>query len=515
MKRITFTLIVSLFIGLSYGQVGSEFGPDDVLLCDFEGVDLIVVDSLWTDTTMTTPITTQSSNITIVDNPFPLENESFKAAKYVRPAGTYKSVFMRFDEPINFTETPYLQVQVYPILGKSPSSTSVSISVMNDEGEIVAASGGMNNLPQDEWTTVTAFLGKIKSSDLYNTISITINAEDSLSNLGGTEYLIDQIGFKAPVGGGSIPATIFYETFGVYNDPWQQGIVPGQFTIPNAEGTDVVGPGEVGTAEAYASIGGFTSGIPFTFMDLNADTAAAFIARTWGMEVDYEGSSGLGRMQFLDYLPGTLETGNIDVSMVDEEAKFVLSFGFGTQTWWPYMPEIANARPKVEISVDGGEFYEIFSESDFLQSTGEFDDLGWGPMEKFQDGIFVLVEYPFTDPDGLPLPSPDTINLRMSYKAGISFWIDDLWLSAGKEDPGVGVTTTTNFDPTFTVFPNPASEYISTKGAETIVVSDLNGRIVLKASETDRLQVSGLAPGIYIVRVEMDGNIQTGKFIKN
>lgn len=510
MKRKIFTLIFCCVVGFTYAQVGSTFGPNDVLICNFEDVNLAVVDSLWTDSTMTTPITVPSANISILDNPFPLENESSLAAKYVRPAGAYKSFFIRFDKSIALSKTPYLQVQVYPVAGKSPSSSKVDISLMNDKGDIVSGAGSMGNLAQDEWTTVTVFLGRLKSSELYNTIQITINAEDSLSKLGGTEYYVDQIGFKAPEDGIELPSTIFYETFGVYNDPWQKGTVAGQYSIKNADGTGVVGPGEIGSAAAYASIDGFTSGLPFTYKDVLADTATAISARTWGMSAKYDGASGNGRMEFAKWRPGTLSTGAINVS---GNTKFDLSFGIGTQTWWPYNSEIANARPRVEISVDGGAFYEIFSNSTFLQSTGEFVDLGWGLMEKFEDQVFVLVDYPFTTLEGAPLVSAQTINLRMSYKAGESFWIDDLWLSAELIKTGV---KTTKAETTFTVYPNPATNYINTKNAQKVFISDLNGHLVMQSANTDKMEVSTLAKGVYIVKVlQADGSLKIGKFIKN
>jgi len=508
MKRKIFTLAFCCVMGFTYAQVGSDFGPKDVLICNFEDVNLAVVDSLWSDTTMTTPVTAQSSNISIIDNPFLNQNESPTAVKYVRPEGGWKSIFIRFDKAISLSKTPYLQVQVYPVLDKSPASTNVDISLINDKGEIISGSGSMGNLPQDQWTTVTAFLGKLKSSDLYNAIQITINADDSLSKLGGTEYLIDQIGFKAPADGIELPATIFYETFGGYNDPWQKGTIAGQDSIPNSDGTDYVGPGEIGTAAAYASIGGFTSGIPFTFKNVLADTAAAFVARTYGMSAKYVGASGNGRMQFLNYMPGTLETGNIDVT---GNTKFNLSFGIGTQQWWAYDEGIANARPKVEISVDGGAFYEIFSTSTFLQWTGNYGNFSWGQPKEYEDQIFVLVDYPFSAAGGAPLESAQTINLRMSYKAGNSFWIDDLWLSAELIPTGIK----TNKAETFTVYPNPATNFVNLKNAQKVFITDLNGRMVLQSLNTAKVDVSSLAKGVYILKAQQeDGSMKIGKFIK-
>lgn len=512
MKRKIFTLIFSCIVGFTYAQVASEFGNKDVLICNFEDVSLTVVDSLWTDSLMTTPVTAPSANISIGDNPFPLENESEKAAKYVRPAGAFKSVFIRFDKSITFAKTPYLQVQVYPVAGKSPVASSVSISVLNDKGEIVSAGGSMSNLPQDEWTTVTAFLGRLKSSEAYNAIQITINADDSIAKLGGTEYYIDQIGFKAPEDGSILPSTIFYENFGGYNDDWQSGKYEGQYAVPNADGSGMNGPGEYGSAEAYILAKGFSSGIPFTFRDVQGDSATALHARTWGMNAEYEGASGNGRIEFANYRPGTLETGDIEVS---GNTNFVLSFGIGTQLWWAYNAEIANARPKVEISVDGGNFYEIYSESEFLQATGNFGDFDWGQPEEFEDQIFVLVEYPFTTIEGAALDTVQTINLRMSYKAGASFWIDDLWLSAKAANSGLGIGNGTRLsENSINIYPNPASNYIQVKNAKNVSIYDVNGRVVLKSTNSERINISSLENGVYVVIEKLDKYQKIGRFIK-
>ena len=509
MKRKIFTLIFCCVVGFTYAQVASDFGENDVLICNFEDVNPVVVDSLWTDSTMTTAITEQSANITLEDNPFPLENESSTAARYTRPEGGYQSIFIRFDHSIVLSKTPYLQVQVYPVAGKSPTNTSVSINLINDKGEVVSGGGSMDNLPQDQWTTVTAFLGRLKSTEKYNTIQIMINASDSLSMLGGTEYYIDQIGFKAPEDGVELPSTIFYETFGDYNDDWQNGRVEGQLTIPNSDGSGTVGPGEIGTTTAYASIGGFMSGIPFTFKDVNADTTAAFIARTWGMSAKYEGASGNGRMEFLSYMPGTLETGDIDVT---DNSNLVLSFGIGTQLWWAYNSEIANVRPKVEISVNGGAFYEISSNSTFLQATGNQGHFDWGDPDEYEDQIFVLVEYPFTTPEGTTLESANTVNLRMSYKSGTDFWIDDLWLSGDYTGENTGVQLTK--DQNFQVYPNPTTDYLFTPNAQKVAVVDLNGRTVLQEVNVNRIDVRALQNGMYITKIQVNGRQLVGKFIK-
>lgn len=497
MKRKIFTLLFCCAFGFTYAQDASDFGANDILIANFENKNPVVTDSLWTDMDQTTPITTPSANITLADNPFPLENTSATVAKYVRDAGGWRSLYIRFSENIVLSKTPNLQVQVYPVAGKSPAKTSVNINLVNDKGEVVYAGGYRANLPQDEWTTVTAFLGKQKSSVLYNTIEIQINNLDSVATNEVTEYYIDQIGFKVPADGVELPATIFYETFGSSNDDWQGGKAPGQ----------TLGKGEEGPISGYAAINGFTSGIPFTFNDIAADTIANFIARTWGMSAKYEGASGSGRMMLTTKNNGTLETGDIDVTGT---TNLNLSFGIGTQTWWPYNGDIANARPKVEISVNGRSFYEIFSNSPFLIATGNFGNFDWGQPAEYEDQIFTLVEYPFTTIAGGALSGVNTINLRMSYKSGTEFWIDDLWLSGRSVNSSVSAAKSE----VFAVYPNPATNYILTPNAQKVTIADLNGRIVKEVVNAAKVDVSSLANGAYIVKVKNGDTTEIGKLIK-
>lgn len=495
MKKTLFTLLFVLTGIYTYAQDASDFGANDVVIANFETSSPMVTDSLWLDTLKTNPVIVPSANITLAENPFLLENSSATAAKYVRPAGGWRSVYIRFNRSIVLSKTPYLQVQIYPVSGKTPAKSSVSINLINDKGEVVSAGGYMGNIPQDEWSTVSAFLGKQKSSVAYNAIEIMINPDDSLSKIQETEYFIDQIGFKAPADGSELPATVFYETFGTYNQTWQDGKGAGQKK------------GEEGTADIYASLKGFTSELPWVFKDFAVDTASTFVARTWGMGSKYEGASSNGRIQLRASTVGTLATGMMDV---EGFSNLKLSFGLGTQTWWPYNGDIANARPKVEISVNGGAFYEIFSPSEFLKSTGEFVDLGWGPMEKFEDQIFTLVEYPFTTLEGAPLPAVNTIDLHISYKAGTDFWIDDLWM-AGNYGPTSLKEAKTS---AFSVYPNPATNYILTPNAQKVTISDLNGRVLMHAENTSSVSVSNLAKGIYLVKVTEANSTKTGKLIK-
>jgi hypothetical protein len=483
MKRFIFTLFLfGLVLTINAQDAPSFFGENDVLIADYDTKSPVLVSSLWLDEEETEPNMEFPEYITIEDNPFPIDNETEKAAKYVRPEGEWQAVYLRFDQNINFTRTPYLQVMVYPDgdAGGLPDATSVQVRLMNDEGEIAEVGGSRSGLNADEWGVVTVYLGRIKPSEKYNLIAIYINPENDLET--ETIYYIDQIGFKAPEDGSILPATVFFENFGGYNDAWQNGELDDQ---PG---------GEKGTSAVFASIGGFTSGVNWSFVDA-AGIPATMFGRTYGMNALYEGPSGGGRIGFYPDLPGYLITDDIDIKDISD---MMLSFGFGTQEWWKFNEGIAASRPRIEVSVDGGNFYELFSDSEFLLGTGEVEDRGWGPMDVYEDEVFKLVEFSIVNDTGNSSAEGQTLKLRISYKAGAGFWIDDVWLSGTMNTP----TNTPSLNANkITIFPNPVLDVLySTGNVIAIEVYSLNGSLVA-LSNSGSVDVSALPKGIYMVKL--------------
>ncbi len=64
-------------------------------------------------------------------------------------------------------------------------------------------------------------------------------------------------------------------------------------------------------------------------------------------------------------------------------------------------------------------------------------------------------------------------------------------------------------------YPNPASDYIYVKNAQKISIIDLNGRKVKEAVNLDKVDISSLANGIYIVKFDTGNATKTSKLIKN
>jgi len=523
MKRIFFTFLLCSAVGFTYANKSTVapdpmvFGPNDVLIANFEvgGVNPLITDSLWTDTLKTTPNPIATGDLILNENPLLEVNTSPSVSHYYRPAGGWRSLYIRLDKKIDYSKTPYFQFMINPVSGLSPAKgTKVEIWLKNDKDLVPATqiAARWGDVPTDKWTVVTSFLGRNKTQDKYNVLEIQINNGDSTANAGTTEYYIDQIGFKAPADGVALKSTIFYENFGGWKGGWHDGKIYRQ-----------IGGGS-GYIAQYDSLGGFaTSGIHFTCKDVAADTASIFQTTEWGISFGaaYEGASGGSRMYLSPQYHSTIEAGPIDVRKF---RNLEFGFGFATQQWWND-GNIVNARPKIELSVDGGEFFEIYEinpDKDFPLAVydtirSKIDGTDSIINTKYQDRLFKWVNYPLTEIDGSPLrPSVNSVNIRMSHGAGPSSFVDDLWLAGTKPSlcNCTGIINPNSKSEAFSVYPNPASKYILTPNAQTVSILDLNGRIVKEAINSEKVDVSSLAKGAYIVKVKVNNTTKIGKLIK-
>jgi hypothetical protein len=90
------------------------------------------------------------------------------------------------------------------------------------------------------------------------------------------------------------------------------------------------------------------------------------------------------------------------------------------------------------------------------------------------------------------------------------YYFDDIKLSATSAITGLSTETVSKFS----VYPNPATNYILTKNAQKVSILDLNGRIVKEAINTEKVDVSSLAKGAYIVKAQTGNATKIGKLIK-
>ena len=90
-----------------------------------------------------------------------------------------------------------------------------------------------------------------------------------------------------------------------------------------------------------------------------------------------------------------------------------------------------------------------------------------------------------------------------------------VFIKAASEVAGVQENTLSNF----TVYPNPASDYINVsagKDISQIEILDINGRSVLKQDTTNQTKIfiGDLSPGVYVIRVQAGNQTGTHKWIK-
>jgi len=113
------------------------------------------------------------------------------------------------------------------------------------------------------------------------------------------------------------------------------------------------------------------------------------------------------------------------------------------------------------------------------------------------------------DDAGNPISNVSTISIRLSHTSLFTAVYDNVKILGKPIQTGL-------FNPkseAFSVYPNPATNYILTQ-AQKVSISDLNGRIVKEAFNTEKVDVSSLANGVYIVKVNTDGVTKIGKLIK-
>jgi hypothetical protein len=117
------------------------------------------------------------------------------------------------------------------------------------------------------------------------------------------------------------------------------------------------------------------------------------------------------------------------------------------------------------------------------------------------------------DASGIQLSNVSKISLRISSNESgtTKYYLDNVKI-LGR--PSVTTSLSSELKEVFSVYPNPATNYILTKNAQKVTITDLNGRLVKEAFNTERVDVSSLAKGAYLVKVNVSGSIQVGKLLK-
>jgi len=118
------------------------------------------------------------------------------------------------------------------------------------------------------------------------------------------------------------------------------------------------------------------------------------------------------------------------------------------------------------------------------------------------------------DAGGNPISNISAISLRFSPLSASNAVYDNVKILGKVHSSGVTTSLSGASKDVFSVYPNPATNYIMTKNAQKVTILDLNGRLVKEALNSEKVDVSSLAKGAYIVKVDVAGSTKVGKLIK-
>ncbi|HET9571053.1 MAG TPA: T9SS type A sorting domain-containing protein [Bacteroidales bacterium] len=122
---------------------------------------------------------------------------------------------------------------------------------------------------------------------------------------------------------------------------------------------------------------------------------------------------------------------------------------------------------------------------------------------------FVLL---LKDAAGNPINNVSTISLKLSPSAAGVVILDNVKIIGKVTSNANGLTTQSLTK--FAVYPNPAQNYILTPNAQKVMITDLNGRVVKNMNNAEKVDVSSLAKGLYLVKIQCNNLDKVGTFIK-
>lgn len=210
----------------------------------------------------------------------------------------------------------------------------------------------------------------------------------------------------------------------------------------------------------------------------------------------------------------------IAVRLMHDSASLHIAF------WGPL--ESANIRfPEVLLDInhdrsaawlpDDWWFHVSASDCEHRGQYGNYDSCAlerpdWTARNNFSPGLpktdTVEIQLPFATL-GIDLQSTDTIGIALVATNTASVW--DMWpAGAGRLSPatwsnavfgeaGVSGVAGADAGATLRVFPNPARDRVWVPAGSDVELFDLNGRLVLAQSDTNRLEVGQLPPGVYFL----------------
>ncbi len=162
----------------------------------------------------------------------------------------------------------------------------------------------------------------------------------------------------------------------------------------------------------------------------------------------------------------------------------------------------------VEYNFPHGEWFRVIINVDLTGGMTE------GTWEYIVDGVVVIPEgTPFTQSDGTVPTNLGAVSL-FSISINSELYMDDLRYINGEILNTQEVSTTV----ALTLYPNPAQDFImlETEAAiQTIIIYDLQGKIVMKKEVINNVGISELTRGLYFIEVQTDHGKAVRRFFKN
>lgn len=111
----------------------------------------------------------------------------------------------------------------------------------------------------------------------------------------------------------------------------------------------------------------------------------------------------------------------------------------------------------------------------------------------------------------------DTSNDNVSFPFHFSQSTGNTTLRSSIIEVDMNLSAPNMTDEKFELFPNPTNDVVEIRGKEIIklVVSSLNGKQVPASYTQNKIDVSELRPGIYVLKIYTESGIITKKLIKN
>jgi hypothetical protein len=346
----------------------------------------------------------------------------------------------------------------------SPAST-VNMTISGNTGAI---NGGFPILYAANWPGAgsCAVNCALRTSVTFTTIPetavYTFSFSPAVSALSFTVYDID-----GNPGGTTIDQLTVNATNGVTPQNITMTDIDGVTTVVGSGGTSPVatanGPGSTDN-RVNVAIGGFVSSLVVTYG--SGPTTTAFGAKSFSIgDMDW---TGVLPVKWISFSGKSLNNGTTDL-------KWVVEDGSSTEYY------------TVEKSKNGQAYSAIgqVASANAGRNTYSFTDINPGSGNSFY-------------------------RIRQTEKTGQYEFSNIVLIKEGKRN-----------DPAFTVFPNPANDYIIINAVHNAQISkvqvyDANGRILYQSQNgKNRVETASLKPGVYYIRIEdASGEIYSSSFLK-